>query len=195
MSSVSGQFSVFLSVLSRLQGFEHLTFPYTYSPTHPSARSLGTRPYLTSSHQTHRAVYLCILIHLPSSLTLTYLIHTRLISFHPFYNNITHCILYPSSSSSSHIFIYAIPKSVAMENSFLFFFFFLFSVLFVSSRLVSSLLVSLFRFILSHAYYLTSFVVPSRNVDLAWTFFFVYTVIYCTYDTLIDWGCRLIECK
>lgn len=171
MSSVSGLFSVVLSVLSHLQGFEHLTFPYTYSPTHPSARSLGTRPYLTSSHQTHRAVYLCILIHLPSSLT--YLIHTRLISFHPSYNNITHCILYPSSSSSSHIFIYAIPKSVAMEIFFLFFFFFLFS-FFCTIRLVSSRLVSLFRFILTHAYYLTSFVVPSRNVDLAWTFFCLY---------------------
>lgn len=182
MSSVSGQFSVFLSVLSRLQGFEHLTFPYTYSPTHPSARSLGTRPYLTSSHQTHRAVYLCILIHLPSSLTLTYLIHTRLISFYPSYNNITHCILYPSSFSiliQSHLYIRN--TEICSHGKFLFFsfFFFLFSVLFVSSRFVSSrfvssLLVSLFRFILTHAYYSTSFVVPSRTVDLAWTFFCLY---------------------
>lgn len=91
--------------------------------------------------------------------------------------NITHCILYPSSSSSSssHIFLYAIPKSVAMENFFSFLFsFFLFSVLFVSSRLVFARLVSLFRFILTHAYYSTSFVVSARNVDLAWTFFCLY---------------------
>lgn len=175
MSSVSGQFSVVLSVLSRLQGFEHLTFPCTYSPTHPSAHSPGTRPYLTSSHQTHRTVYLCILIHLPSSLTLTYLIHTRLISFHPSYNNITHCIVYPSSFSiliQSHLYIRN--TEICSHGNFLLFFF-LFSVLFVSSRLCSSL----FRFILTHAYYLTSFVVPSRNVDLAWTFFlFILYILY-----------------
>lgn len=65
-----------------------------------------------------------------------------------------------------------------MENFLLFFFFFLFSFFFFSFfctiRLVSSLLVSLFRFILTHAYYLTSFVVSARNVDLAWTFFCLY---------------------
>lgn len=181
MSSVSGQFSVVLSVLSRLQGFEHLTFPCTYSPTHPSAHSPGTRPYLTSSHQTHRTVYLCILIHLPSSLTLTYLIHTRLISFHPSYNNITHCILYPSSSSSSHISIYAIPKSVAMEN----FFFFLFSFFsfFCTIRLVSFRLVFARVSLSLHSFsrLLLNFVRSTLKecgpcVDL----FFVYTVIYCT---------------
>lgn len=193
MSSVSGLFSVVLSVLSRLHACGHLTFPCTYSPTHPSAHSLGTRPYLTSSHQTHRTVYLCILIHLPSSLT--YLIHTRLISFHPSYNNITHCIVYPSSSSSSssHIFVYAIPKSVAMENFFFCFLFFV-SFLFVSSRLVFARVSFSLH---SYACLLLNFVRSIRKecgpcVDL----FFVYTVIYCTYDTdrlIVDWGCRLIE--
>lgn len=151
-------------------------------PTHPLTRPLAhpglgrISPLHTKLIGPYTYVYL---FHLPSSLTLTYLIHTRLISFHPSYNNITHCILYPSSSSSSHIFIYAIPKSVAMEIfffsfSFFFFLFSFFSILFVLSRLVSSLLVSLFRFILTHAYYSTSFVVPSRNVDLAWVFFCLY---------------------
>lgn len=187
MSSVSGQFSVCFSVLSRLQGFEHLTFPYTYSPTHPSARSPGTRLYLTSSHQTHWTVYLCILIHLPSSLTLTYLIHTRLISFHPSFITTSHTAYYTHPHPHPVTSLYTQYRNlVAMENFLLFFFLFSF---FCTIRLVSSRLVFArvsFRFIITHAYYLTSFVVSARNVDLAWTFFFVYTVIYCTYDTLID---------
>lgn len=117
-------------------------------PTHPLTRPLAhlglgrISPPHTKLIGPYTYVYL---FHLPSSLTSTYLIHTRLISFHPSYNNITHCIVYPSSSSSSssHIFLYAIPKSVAMENSFLFFFFFFFLFsFFCTIRLVSSRLVS-----------------------------------------------------
>lgn len=63
------------------------------------------------------------------------------------------------------------------------------SFLFVSSRLVS--FSSLFRFIFTHAYYLTSFVVSARNVALLGLF--VYTV-YIVHITLRSYDCRLGLC-
>lgn len=74
--------------------------------------------------------------------------HTTYFISSVFYNNITHCIVYPSSSSSSHIFIYAIPKSVAMENFFFFFFFFFLFSFFCTIRLVLSRLCSCLFFAL-----------------------------------------------
>lgn len=171
MSSVSRQFSVVLSVLSRLQDSDHLTFPCTHSPVRSLTRDSAVSHLLTPNSSDRILMYtysssFFFNLNLPHTHT-TYLISSVLQQHHTLHSiPILILILI-----QSHLYIRN--TEICSHGKFLFFsfFFFLFSVLFVSSCLVSSLLVSLFRFILSHAYYLTSFVVPSRNVDLAWTFF------------------------
>lgn len=122
--------------LTRLRTPHLPVYLLTHSPVRSLTRDLAVSHLLTPNSSDRILMYTyssSFIFNLPHTHT-TYLISSVL------YNNITHCILYPSSSSSSHIFIYAIPKSVAMENFFFSFSFFFF--LYYSSRLVSSRLCS-----------------------------------------------------